>query len=335
MRIAYLSVLLLVYAGRLCEAIDVACARDWNNAVPSICTILKFPIVNENEQVTIIARRPELAESLYIQVNTVTRLHASFFETFPNLNRVVISRTRVSRINRADLQKAVNVDDFDFNNNEIEVVEDFSFSGLNRATQLNLSGNKLIAIQRNTFDGLVSLKNIYLGDNPIKTIEDGAFNFPQLEILSLQNTKLTTLSRNFFRVNPPLGECYMSGDSLTTVGDFFDGMKNTLSWIDLSGNPIDDLSFTKFAMFPVLRFLYIAKTPFKIDGDLSTAESAESKLTRILVSEDQLSHDFIIKVHRIFKNLSDFYIQRTEHNITFTDDDIEKIIPGVHVYRFV
>ncbi|KAJ6648325.1 Chondroadherin-like protein [Pseudolycoriella hygida] len=337
-RIANFSALflVLVYTGQLCEAVNVYCARDWNHAVPSICTILEFPLVNENDQVSIVTRRPELAGSLYIENNNMMRLYGSFFETFPNLNRVVISNTRVSRINRADLQKAVNVEDFDFNRNRIEEIEDFSFSGLNKATQLNLRGNKLVTIRRNTFDGLINLKNIYLGGNPLKTIEDGALNFPQLGILSLEGTKLTTLSRNFFQVNPPLRECYMSGDSLTTIGDFFNGMKTTLSWIDLNGNPIDDLSFSKFAIMPVLRYLYIAKTPFKNvnEDDEASAKSAESNLVRILVSEDQLSHDFITKVHRIFKNLSDFYIQRTEHNVHFTDEDIKKIIPGVHVYRF-
>lgn len=292
--------------------------------------------MGDDEEVNIVNDRPELVTSLYIQVNTVTRLHKAFFEKFPNLDSIVVSNARVSRINRDDLQKGVKVTDFDFNGNQIEDIEDFSFSGLSSATHVNLRGNQLTVIRQNTFEGLVNLKNIILGGNPIRTIEDGAFNFPQLELLSLEATKLTTLSRNFFAVNPPLREVFVSGDSLTTDGDFFDGIKETLYWIDLNGNPIADLTLTKFAAFPNLRYLYIAKTPFKTitDEDATTAEAANSKLDRILVSEDQLTTDFITKVHRIFKHLGNFYVQRSAHEEDFTNDDIKNIIPGVHVYRF-
>uniref|UniRef100_A0A914X5G5 Uncharacterized protein n=1 Tax=Plectus sambesii TaxID=2011161 RepID=A0A914X5G5_9BILA len=88
-------------------------------------------------------------------------------------------------------------------NNRIDYIEDGAFSGMNELVTLDLTGNRLSIITRKLFSGGEGLewklKNLYLDDNELTTIEDYAFkDLSMIEKIVLDNNIGLNLTNNTF-----------------------------------------------------------------------------------------------------------------------------------------
>ena len=84
--------------------------------------------------------------------------------------------------------------------NEISTIESNAFSTLDRLMHIDLGYNQLAHIDGDEFKGLTSLVALAVNDNGISTIPTGTVgDFKGLNLLWLNNNKLTTLSRKIFQ----------------------------------------------------------------------------------------------------------------------------------------
>lgn len=124
-----------------------------------------------------------------------------------------IANITVDRVHPLHILSSLNLDQ-----NEISEIEDYSLYGLNGVYDLRLKENRLTAINRNTLAGLPQLVFLDLAQNKIETIEDGALNFPALQILYLQKNKLRTLSDAVFERLPMLEMIKLERNRLEHIG---------------------------------------------------------------------------------------------------------------------
>lgn len=155
--------------------------------------------------------------------------------------------------------------------NEISEIEDNSFYCLYSLFELHLQGNRLKVIRQRTFTGLSSLRFLDISYNEIGTIENGAFEFPELQKLLLRKNQLKRLSNVVFHRLLKLETIDLIQNGLEHIGRSLyelSSVKNIL----LGENHIRDIDLAAFAQLPNLQQLELQESGFsfattKIDTD--------------------------------------------------------------------
>lgn len=207
----------------------------------------------------------------------VDRTPINIFSEFPNLETFELHITKIARMDRQTFANAsqlkwiymdsnkiteLSAGTFELNqlwvlklaNNEIQSIDDFTFANLSSLVSLYLEYNKLTTISRNTFTGLVDLQRLYLFKNSIHAIEDGAFDLPKLDTLSMFENKLKRLSDNIFVGLKQITLISLDKNGVGSIGNAFHSL-NTLETIFLDTNEINDLDFCDLSQLPKLRYL--------------------------------------------------------------------------------
>lgn len=135
-------------------------------------------------------------------------------------------------------------------NNNIELIEDNSFSGSVIKT-LDLSRNKIEMILSNTFDGS-EITRIVLKYNKISHINENAFN-KHLEVLQLDYNNLEHLQDGFAKNSPKLSELTISDNKLTHISGIPSLVK--VKKLDFSFNNINYINLQEFEDFKDLIYL--------------------------------------------------------------------------------
>nr|XP_009859911.2 slit homolog 1 protein-like [Ciona intestinalis] len=85
-------------------------------------------------------------------------------------------------------------------------------------TKLDLSGNNILNVPRDSFKHLPNLEEINLDGNKIYFLEDGAFdNCPNLRVISLEENNLHMIEDNVFSEVESLEKLYLASNSLTEL----------------------------------------------------------------------------------------------------------------------
>eukprot|EP00729_Bicosta_minor_P004968 gene4968-2881_t len=106
-------------------------------------------------------------------------------------------------------------------------------------TYLGLGGNKFTKIAKELFSGLSSLTKLYLYDNWISSIEDGAFSeLAALTILSLHDNKLTVLQRKLFTGLTAMTSLSLYNNQISIVENGAFSELSTLTYLELNGNKL-------------------------------------------------------------------------------------------------
>lgn len=125
--------------------------------------------------------------------------------------------------------------------NELQILEDETFSNLQSLEMLILSKNKFQRLNKNTFKGLSNLSKLDLSKNQIETIEPDTFSsLHELMFLYLKYNRLSILSPDIFlkdMIN--LTDLELEQNNLTALSEsLFQRMPN-LEEISIGGNPWD------------------------------------------------------------------------------------------------
>lgn len=194
--------------------------------------------------------------------------------------------------------------------NEISVIEANAFNGLNDLFDLQLQYNELTAIHRLTFAGLPSLRYLDLDGNQIATIEDGAFDLPELVRLSITSNKLKALSDIVFDGVPKLTIIRLYGNSLERIGRSLYGLMQARH-ISLVGNSIQDIDLAAFAKMPYLKELELVSSGFTFGTTRIEDEDDQhwnSPLKMLLINENGLTDATELNKLRVFPNLRYLYL---------------------------
>lgn len=152
-----------------------------------------------------------------------------------------------------------------FQNNEIDTIDDLTFVNQSFLKELWLDRNKLTVIKRSTFAGLSGLNKLNLSENGIRAIEDGALNLPSLKELDLHGNKLKSLNDNIFRSLVALELISLSNNQIESIQNSLYGLK-FIHDVDLSENRINDIDILKFAELRTLKRLGLRRTGVRFDG---------------------------------------------------------------------
>lgn len=139
--------------------------------------------------------------------------------------------------------------------NKLKVIE--GVNGLVHLEILDLGANRIRELPPNFLANCVALKSLWLGKNKIERIgvEAGLANLTNLTKLDVQNNRLLRIGLGELPLNHSLQELYLACNGISEFlpemgveGEGGDGSVHQLQTLDLSRNPIKDLSFvTAFA----------------------------------------------------------------------------------------
>lgn len=215
--------------------------------------------------------------------------------------------------------------------NEISAIEANAFNGLNDLFDLQLQYNELTAIHRLTFAGMPSLRYLDLDGNQIATIEDGAFDLPELIRLSITTNKLKTLSDIVFDGVPKLTIIRLYGNHLERIGRSLYGLMHA-KHISLIDNSIQDIDLAAFAKMPYLKELELVSSGFtfgttRIEDD----QHWNSPLKMLLINENGLTDATELNKLRVFPNLRYLYLGDNAYsNLVLGDNKtLKDILPSL------
>ncbi|XP_073832961.1 uncharacterized protein [Musca autumnalis] len=163
----------------------------------------------------------------------------------------------------------------DFDYNEIEKIEDYSFYGL-RLSKLNMKGNRLQSIPEHAFVGLEeSMQEIDLSENSLRS-------FPMMALRKLDYLRILRLSNN--KISTFYGDIQLVTNNATAASAL---RLPSLTFLDLSSNKFTEILDDCFRTFPQL------KTLSMYANQIETVQADAFKSLKELMSLD-MSHNRII-----------------------------------------
>ena len=127
-------------------------------------------------------------------------------------------------------------------------------------TSLDISGVSLASLAAGDFDGMLSLRSLYLGNNELTGLPSGIFDdLVSLRELFLSSNKLTTLPGGIFSNLTSLTNLYLQGNDLSSLSsDAFDGL-SSLTSLTLTDNELTSLSGSIFDGIPNVRSILLSQ----------------------------------------------------------------------------
>ncbi|KAL9982380.1 hypothetical protein ACROYT_G004413 [Oculina patagonica] len=135
----------------------------------------------------------------------------------------------------------------------------------NDTVSLSLRGNKLQVIAKEAFQGLTSLKNLYLDRNEIEVIEDGAFsNLSSLTDLYLRWNELQVIAKEAFQGLTSLKTLSLEDNNLQEIAKAaFEGL-TSLETLQLSGNKLQVIAKEAFQGLTSLKTLILERNKLQV-----------------------------------------------------------------------
>ncbi|KAK7591075.1 hypothetical protein V9T40_002688 [Parthenolecanium corni] len=145
----------------------------------------------------------------------------------------------------------------DLSNNSIKHLVPFTFQPLWKLSILNLQNNQIQILQNNTFFGLLSLKGLHLENNQIRILESMAFyGLSSLLTLSLHKQKIEKIEREAFQGLRSLTRLDLSMNEISHLVDgTFIGMPK-LKYLDLRKNRLRAVADVEVNVFKVTSVLH-------------------------------------------------------------------------------
>ena len=132
------------------------------------------------------------------------------------------------------------------------------FDGLTSVRRLFLADNALATLGEGVFDGLTSLSDLYLQNNQLTTLDDDVFEpLTALRDLHLADNALATLPDGVFDGLTSLSELYLQNNRLTTLPDDVFEPLTALSELHLQNNRLTTLPDDVFEPLTALSELYL------------------------------------------------------------------------------
>lgn len=233
------------------------------------------------------------------------------FELASSLNILILMKNKLRNIPTGAFIKASALTAIQLDGNSIEQIDDNAFKDLNSLYMITLGYNKLTSINRFTFAGAKNLDNIDLKNNDIRTIEVGAFDLPKLQTLVLRGNYISTLPSRLFEQTPLSTSLDLADNNFSVLPDAFFG-NNTISFLDLSWNPLDEVKIEDFIKLPKLTVLRLQQVG--MIWPIATpnwSEPSSSPLTFISLAFTNINNSDVLKYVSPFASLKTFLLSGT------------------------
>lgn len=265
------------------------------------CFIDEWIALEENDTLVIVPPSPDrlITTITFSRPSTLPAFPITIFQTFPNVSQVKLISTGIEvleendfinavalknlhlqlnyirLISKTSFAYAISLEELTLSGNRIQVVENFSFETLKNLIKLDLQQNNLTNLTANLLAGADNLREIYLNDNQIDTIADGALYAESLERIYLQDNRLKVLSMDLLTGTPALYGIDLSGNQLVSVEGIFNKCSN-LTVIGLKRNILETIDLMEFASLPSLMMLSLESNHLKFNESHIQSESTIS-----------------------------------------------------------
>lgn len=240
-------------------------------------------------------------------INTgIKELNVDNFPHGNGLKDLDLRQNNITSIRSAVFANLTSLRHINLADNLIDHIEPGAFDHLPILNTLFLSNNKLEGITTNSLPGTGNLTELYLGSNAIRFFASDALNSTKLEILSLENNRLSSLPNDIFDKMLALEKVDLGGNDFKEIGNLLNKCKRVYS-LRLNDNPnlIDVDIFHLTNQLPELSYLHLANTGYKFPSEYREFTDAEVNyaLTHLDLSANQLSDPRILFHLQHFKSL--------------------------------
>lgn len=149
---------------------------------------------------------------------------------FPNLKIFVVDSASLKDFE--NIKQLSNLKYVSLQYNNIEALNNDSFTGLDKLESINLQGNKIRNIKTGTFDGLPNLTRLLMSKNLLRDLQPGLFkNNLKLEELEFYQNQLTQIDGELFKPLKSLTELSLTSNkcidssfpsTVSSLSDFID-----------------------------------------------------------------------------------------------------------------
>lgn len=273
---------------------------------------------------------PNVVCSLDLSSNNLISIQKSNLLRSDTLLELYLNRNNITDIAvTAFALPELKILDLSFNN--LEYIDPEVFRGLNKLEYLNLANNKFTAISSLRFHHLNNLNKIVLDFNrlgpsmmEINLFDRNGFGLTnKIKSLSIKGIDLDRIPDNFFADLYDIRQLTISDN---TLEDIFE-LPTTLEYLDLSNNPIKEISEEDFVDVPGLRRLklnnlLIKEVPDYVFAPLPGLLSLDLERNRNLTYFSRLAFG-----HEVLEDADDFLMEKLSlrgSRLSKLDEDLLK-----------
>lgn len=213
------------------------------------------------------------------------RLNRNFFKHFPKMHSINLSYVGLESLQKEIFNEATNVSKLILSKNQLTEIPSLVFVNAKNLTSADFSENKIVYIDSFAFAGANKLQSLDLSKNELNGLDE-VFNAARnLQVLNLSFNRLSLLNpRNFSTCK--LLELDVSHNNITTVQEHTFDKLSELKLLNLSFNPIGDLTSDRFVYLVNLEHLNMKRTNLSVIQ--LGAFSHQHKLISLDLSENSM-----------------------------------------------
>lgn len=201
---------------------------------PSVCRcnddLLKVSCINASLEVFPIQLNPEVRH-INLHENKISNIHFAL-NIYNNLESLDLSGNKLSTLGSSNFETQLKLKHLNLSGNEVQVLTKDSLKGLRVLTELDLSFNRLEELSANTFRDLQSL-----------------------EVLRLRGNQIVHMSEELFKPVKLLRELYLDHNQLLRIPGHAIVEGLNLQWLSLSDNLVGSIEEADVPFLPSLRVL--------------------------------------------------------------------------------
>jgi len=251
--------------------------------------------------------------------NTISEITPDAFRDMTNLLQVDLSRNAIQRLQPGVFENAY-LTQVNMSGNQLEEIQEESFSNLEILEVVDLSNNKISSIKNGAFNRIPHLKTLHLQGNLLTSykgdVYSGMGNDTELEYLDLSGNQMTYLYPESFQFHPRLAWVSFANNRFSFFPTQFIKSLANLQHLDLERNQIKSLDDNDFASLPQLRKLKLAHN--EIESISETAFQNSSQLQFIDISWNNISQ---LKSD-VFNGILRLQLDASHNNLTAIPDKL-------------
>ncbi|CAH0399669.1 unnamed protein product [Chilo suppressalis] len=201
---------------------------------------------------------PDVTYSLDLSSNNISQLEASNLLKSTTLVELSLKNNALKEI-PSNVLKLSALKWLDLSYNQLEFIDKDAFNDSRKIQHLNLANNKLVTHEKLCFNHLSNLNELILDNNDLgkgllaaSLFDRSGFGLThKIQRLSISGVNLNHVPDNFFSDAYDIRKLVISNNNLR---DIFE-LPFTLEYLDLSDNPITEISDEDFADVPGLKVL--------------------------------------------------------------------------------
>ena len=228
-------------------------------------------------------------EDISLPFNRVSWLHEDTFKDLTSLKRLIIHDNRISSLPAGIFHgPAASLDGLYLSGNSILSLDEDIFDGLGNLTTLDLQVNKLSLLPANLFDETTKLEVLQLHSNSIESLPEDIFGgLTALTTLYLSYNSLSSLPSDLFQGLTALSYLYLNDNGITSPPEALFGGLTALTTLFLQNNSMASPPEDLFGGLTALTTLYLHRNSIEsLDGDIFDGLTA---LTDLALSYNSLS----------------------------------------------